>query len=359
MSRIGRVGATQIFNYATGKNIPRVDEGQALEGYQLTSERPFTNKLDDATFNVKWKFYDMTDALSDKQFLDRAKQRYNKTEYQMKIGKRSEGNRFQDAKDKPYIEYAQMGGNTFIDEAPNIETLPESQQHYLKSVIPDVEMKETKFDGAMEQVQKFDKVPTDKQKIQIDNTRPIEFIDKKLASVETYPTEEAGRTNGGSNMRLNWEKEMGQPTNLLNEKEGIERDNELSTRINFYQRGANKMRQILGLYKEKPVGQQIKETLGNVDYLNNSLNDQLEMIKQYRQKLGGTQKPKRLFNMAPLKPKEEEKKMYDKKFDTGKYRNKEKLMFDKEKMNYDKVFGIHAKKPNYGKLKLRKNPAEY
>lgn len=337
MSRIGRIGAGQIYDFVTGENVPRVDEGQALEGYQLVANTPFTNKLNNATFKVKWNFYDMTDSLSDKQFVERAKKRYNKTEYQMKVGRRSEGSRFEDAKVKPYIEFAQMAGNTFIDEAPNLKTLPESQQHFLKSSFPDELMKDSKFDAAQQLYDKFDEVPTDKQKVQIANTQPIEFINKKLAKVETYPTEAAGRVNGGSNIRLNWEKEMGQPTNLVSEKQGVEIDKALDTRINAYQRGANKARQIIGLYKERPVGQQIKETLGNVDYLNNSINDQLEAIKEYKRKLGITQakKEKRILNVAPLKSKEEEKKIHDKRF------------------------GVQKKPVGYGKLKIKKNVAEY
>lgn len=337
MSRIGRLGASQIYNYATGKNIPRVDEGQALEGYQLTNEKPFTNKLNTAPFLVKFNFYDMSNSLSNKEFYDRAQKRYNKTEYQMKVGKRSEGNRYQDAKDKPFIEFAQMAGNTFVGEAPNLETLPEYQQRKLKNTLPNEVIEETPFDIAQQIVQKFDHEPTDKQKIQIANKNPIEFIDKKLYEIEAYPSQEAGRVDGGSNIKIDFKKEMGHPTNIVDERQAIEIDKQAETRINYFQRAANKGRQIIGLYKEKPVAEQLKETIKNVDYLNSSMYDQMKGIKEYKDKLGVSQlpkKPKRILNVAPLKP-----------------ANKEREIFDK-------TFG-KIKKPKFGKLNIKKNPAEY
>ena len=337
MSRIGRDGCTQIYNQATGKDIPRVDAIGELEGYQLVSERPFTNPLYDAPFGVKWEFRDWTDLINDKEFMERAKKRYNETEYQMKIGRRSEGSRFQDAKDKPYIELAQQAGNTFLGEAPNFELLPENQQYALKTIYPNMEIEDTKFDDAEKVINKMNDKPDEKQKIQIANADPMDFVDKKLADIELYPTEGVGRVEQGSNLKINWEKEMGQPTNIISTKEGYMRDAELDTMINSYQRAYNKGRQIIGLYKEKPIAQQLKEaTSGN--------SGDLAPIMSV------------LMNRKQEADKKLNKNINISKTDKERFENRFGVKYPKKGEKYDNKLGV-IKKPQFRPLTL-KNPFE-
>ena len=72
MSRIGLKGATQIYNVPLHRNEPPVGTGEYLEGYQLVSERPFTNQLRDSPFGIKWGVHNMSDYANDLYIIQKA-----------------------------------------------------------------------------------------------------------------------------------------------------------------------------------------------------------------------------------------------------------------------------------------------
>ncbi len=252
MGRIGTEGCSKIYSIATKSNTPAYtypDKTTASQSVGVVGipliESPF--KSDVELKNMQ--------SASNEMIMERISMRDNKTNYQLKIGRRSEGNRFQNAKDKPYVNYSGTlsYGDDIHANAPSIDFFDEQQKALLtKTFTKQMEQPISALGQTVELVNKFELgSPYPNQIIDKANEQLGNFINDHLGQIETQPNVPTGYTDGGSNIKPNLAEEQNQPAGPQTAKD-IYINSFMSQKtvsgVHLRQLNLGKSRAILGLY---------------------------------------------------------------------------------------------------------------
>ena len=214
---MGRIGiksqqGSRIYSYALGKyEEPFQGKGGEMVGYLATSDvNPFFNKIVDAPFKLQFKY--VNEKPTEEMIKEhRERVRFNKTDYEIKVGKRSEGTIFSIQDGKPYMERGSSSfGDTMFGNAPATDMISRKQVKYLTTVYPEQPLKETFVERAQAEYYKLQE-PTARDKLVDANRDPNDFISMNLGEVEVYPSTDAGYNEDGSNVRRDMMKDSQMP----------------------------------------------------------------------------------------------------------------------------------------------------
>jgi hypothetical protein len=177
------------------------------------------------------------------------------TEYQKKIGSRSQGSFMQMADNKPYLELAGKALNgDLYSVAPSTDLLSEQEMYKLMTVYkPSMIQPQTQESKVIEEIAKVGS-PYKQDLLSRENENPREFIEKDLYKVEVYPSTYISKGDGGSNLVFDYKKEMNKGSapktreQLYNEYFNSRKS---TSNVNVFQRDAAKARQILNTYGNK------------------------------------------------------------------------------------------------------------
>jgi hypothetical protein len=194
-----------------------------------------------------------------------AKKKMPMTEYQEKIGIRSQSSLFEMAHDKPYIEIADEGLKGDIHgQSPSIDLLTPNEIYKLTTVSkPSMIKPQSKLAMQKQKMAKLDE-PYKIEELSRDNTDPKAYIEKNLGEKQLYPSQEPSHGDGmGSNIKFDYKKEahMGtQPKSARELYNQVYMNRKAISGINFAQRDAVKANELLNMYSRqspnRPVEQQ-------------------------------------------------------------------------------------------------------
>jgi len=179
--------------------------------------------------------------------------------YQMKIGSRSEGSFYEQAKSKPYVEITPgisgLKGDPF-QQAPSTDMLTDNEVYELTTVFkPSMLKPKTTIDMKIEETAKFTK-PYEYQVIAKANEDTRDFMEAKLGNIEVYPSTATGYggDDGGSNIKFNFAEELNKGVQPKTRKQLYEEtflNPKSVSNVNMMQRDAQKARDVLGLFGNK------------------------------------------------------------------------------------------------------------
>ena len=263
MSRIGKTTKNpQIYNLALGRYEDEFEMEQignkappasGLTSRQRVSEAPLGGQkiifgaYDAPRFNLED---------TSKYFKAKAKRdNVPTTEYQKKIGSRSQGSFMSMAETKPYIELAGKGlyGDLY-SQAPSTDLLSEQEMYKLMTVYkPSMIKPETKEGKIIEEMGKLGQ-PYEQDLLSRENDNPREFIDKGLSNFELYPSEYVSKGDGGSNLVFDYKKQFNMGTQPKTREQLYNQyfnTRKATSNINVMQRDATKAREVLSVYGNK------------------------------------------------------------------------------------------------------------
>ena len=262
MARIGTThGQSKIYNVALGryeKEFEMQQEGKkvpenGLTARQRVSEAPLgPQKIVFGGYDAPYYHLDDTEKYFKK--LDKATD-IPMTEYEKKIGTRSEGSFMQKAESKPYIEIAGKALNGDIhNSAPALDLLTDQEQYKLMTVYkPSMQKPKTHGEKVQEHVAKVGQ-PYYTEVISRANDDPREFIKMDLQKTELYPSNMVSKGDGGSNLSFDYKKEMNKSTNPITREELYNENfnnKKAVSNINMMQRDAHTARNVLSTYGNK------------------------------------------------------------------------------------------------------------
>jgi len=264
MSRIGKTTKNaQIYNYVLGRYEKEFEMEQIgnrpVKPYGLTARQ----KVSESPSNQPIIF----GTTDEKNFSLQDTNKYMKkkmpmTEYQEKIGIRSNSSMYEMAHDKPYIEIADeaLRGDIF-GQAPNIDYLTPNEIYKLTTVSkPSMIKPQSKLAMQKEKMAKLDQ-PYKVEELSRDNTDPKAYIEKNLGETQLYPSQEPSHGDGmGSNIKFDYKKEMHMGTQPRSARElynQVYQNRKAISGVNFAQRDAVKAQEVLNTYSRqspnKPV----------------------------------------------------------------------------------------------------------
>ena len=261
MARIGCIRPqARIYNLALGRyenefemeQLGKKEPTNGLTARQRVSETPQVQKIIfggyDApryTLDHTEKYYKNVEKTNDMHM----------TEYEKKIGSRSEGSFMERALSKPYIEIAGKGLNQDIHmSAPALDMLTEQEQYKLMTVYkPSMQKPKTHVEQVEEQVAKLGQ-PYKTEVISRANQDVRQFMDMNLQETELYPSETVSKGDGGSNLVFNYKEELNKDTNPITRKDLYNENfnnRKAVSNINMRQRDAHTARDVLSTYANK------------------------------------------------------------------------------------------------------------
>ena len=177
------------------------------------------------------------------------------TEYQKKIGSRSQGSFMQMADNKPYLELAGKALNgDLYSVAPSTDLLSEQQMYQLMTVYkPSMVKPQTEESKVIEEIAKVGS-PYKQDLLSRENENPREFIEKDLYKVELYPSTYVSKGDGGSNLVFDYNKEFNKGTQPKTRQELYNQyfnSRKSTSNVNVMQRDAAKAREVLNTYGNK------------------------------------------------------------------------------------------------------------
>jgi hypothetical protein len=263
MSRIGKTTKNpQIYNLALGRYEDEFQMEQignkappasGLTSRQRVSEAPLGSQkiifgaYDAPRFNLED---------TSKYFKEKAKRdNVPTTEYQKKIGSRSQGSFMSMAETKPYIELAGKALNgDLYSQAPSTDLLSEQEMYRLMVVYkPSMAKTQTQEDKIIQEMAKVDQ-PYKQDLLSRENENPREFIEKDLYKFELYPSNYVSKGDGGSNLVFDYKKEMNKGTAPKSREELYNQyfnTRKSTSNVNVIQRDAAKAREVLSVYGNK------------------------------------------------------------------------------------------------------------
>ena len=265
MSRLGKTTKnTQIYNYGLGRYEHEFEMEQignrpvkpyGLTARQRISENPTNQAIifgaaDEPTYSLQ-------------DTNKYAKKKMPMTEYQEKIGIRSNSSLFEMAHDKPYIEIADEGLKGDIHhQAPSIDLLTPNEIYKLTTVSkPSMIKPQSKLAMQKQKMAKLDE-PYKIEELSRDNTDPKAYIEKNLGEKQLYPSQEPSHGDGGSNIKFDYKKEahMGtQPKSARELYNQVYMNRKAISGINFAQRDAVKANEVLNLYSKQSPNRPVNE----------------------------------------------------------------------------------------------------
>lgn len=262
MSRIGKTSKNpQIYNLALGRYEHEFEMEQignkappasGLTARQRVSEAPTNQQIIFGSYDSpRFKLED-----TNKYF--KAKEKRDDqpiTEYQRKIGTRSQGSFYQMAANKPYIE---LGGRALNGDlysvAPSTDLLTDKEMYQLMTVYkPSMAKPKTKEDAIIEEMAKVGE-PYEQEKLSKMNSNARDFIENDLYKTELYPSTETNKGDGGNNLVFDYQKEMNKGTQPMSRQQlynQIFNTRKSTSNINVFQRDAAKTREVLSTYGNK------------------------------------------------------------------------------------------------------------
>jgi hypothetical protein len=192
-----------------------------------------------------------------------AKKKMPMTEYQEKIGIRSQSSMYEMAHDKPYIEIADEGLKGDIHhQAPSIDLLTPNEIYKLTTVSkPSMIKPQSKLAMQKQKMAKLDQ-PYKIEELSRDNTDPKAYIQKNLAEKQLYPSQEPSHGDGGSNIKFDYKKEAHLGTAPKSARElynQVYMNRKAISGINFAQRDSVKANEVLNLYSRQSPNRPIEQ----------------------------------------------------------------------------------------------------
>ena len=181
-----------------------------------------------------------------------------KNMYQLKVGTRSEGNYYDQAKTKPYVDLTPDVSGLHGDihqQAPAVEMLNDNEIFKLTTVYKDDMIKpKNKYEKKMEEVMKVNE-PSERDILVQANQDVGDFMKHKLGATQVYPSTETNQGsvqgNGYGNMRVNSGEELNrgiQPkTTAQLYQENFKNPKPVSN-VNLIQRDAQEARDTLSVF---------------------------------------------------------------------------------------------------------------
>ena len=265
MARIGKTSPqSRIYNLALGRYEHEFEMGASDIGNKQQPASGLTSRqvVSEAPLGVQRIIFSPSDApkytLEDTNKYIKAKEKADNvptTEYQKKIGIRSEGSFMDMAKDKPYIELAGKALNgDLYSIAPSTDLLTEQDMYKLMTVYkPSMAKPKTQTEQTIERMAKVGQ-PYEQEKLSRYNTNPREFMEQNLQEIELYPSEETNKGDGGSNLVFNYKKEMNKGTQPMTREQLYNANfnaRKATSGVNMMQRDAAKAREVLSVYVNK------------------------------------------------------------------------------------------------------------
>lgn len=272
MSRIGKTTKNpQIYNLALGRYEDEFEMEQIGNRAPPASGLTSRQRVSEAPLGGQKIIFGAYDAprfnLEDTSKFFKAKAKRDNvptTEYQKKIGSRSQGSFMQMADNKPYIELAgkSLNGDLY-SQSPSTDLLSEQQMYKLMTVYkPSMAKPQTEEDKIIQDVAKVGS-PYYSDLLSRENENPREFIEKDLYKTEVYPSTYVSKGDGGSNLVFDYQKEMNKGTQPKTREQLYNQyfnSRKSTSNINVMQRDAAKAREVLSVYgnkqHEQPVVQQ-------------------------------------------------------------------------------------------------------
>ena len=260
MARLGKTTPqTRIYNLALGRyehefEMEEIGNRKAdpsgLTARQRVSEAPLGPQkvIFGATDAAKYSLQDTNKYFKAKESRDNVPT----TEYQKKVGLRSQGSFMQMAEDKPYIE---LGGKALNGDlyslAPSTDLLTEQDMYKLMTVYkPSMVKPKTHMEETIEKIAKVGQ-PYDSEKLSRANTNPREFMENDLQKIELYPSEETNKGDGGSNLVFDYRKELHKGTQPMTREQLYNQTfnaRRATSNINMMQRDAVRAKELLSTY---------------------------------------------------------------------------------------------------------------
>jgi hypothetical protein len=268
MARIGTVRPqARIYDYARKEYQPEYDMSKPVN--DQSAPQRYTDKIIAPQKVIFSPYVDFDVKLGSmkeeqKEFIKRRKDVVSglnyekigkpKSEYHMKIGSRSEGNFYDQALSKPYVEMGPhitgLHGDIF-QQAPALNMMSEDEAYRLTTVYnPDMIKPISKSEKKIEQVAKLQKLDG-RQKIIMANQNTRDFMESGLGKILVYPSTDTSMGDNGSNIKFNYAKETNMGTEPKTAKQLYEEtflNKKSVSGVNTMQRDAEKARQFLGLF---------------------------------------------------------------------------------------------------------------
>ena len=268
MARIGTVRPqARIYDYARKEYQPEYDMSKPVNA-QSAPQR-YTDKIIAPQVIAFSPYVDFDVKLGkmdeeQKEFIKRRKDVVSglnyekigkpKSDYNMKIGSRSEGNFYDQALSKPYVEIGPhitgLQGDIH-QQAPALNMMTEEQAYQLTTVYkPDMIKPISKSEKKIEQVAKLQK-PDGRQKIIMANQNTRDFMEADLGKLLVYPSTDTSVGDNGSNIKFNFNKELNKGVQPKSAKQLYEEtflNPKSVSGVNTMQRDAERARQTLGLF---------------------------------------------------------------------------------------------------------------
>jgi hypothetical protein len=251
---MGRIGSqyaqARIYDLNTREFQPAFEpfEGQnAMIMYDSADKMPM--QLSHTPFKNNFKYSNMN-ATSYHNIKDRLKRINNKTEYEIKAGKRVEGLQASQVFATPYINIQENYENFSVPQ--KLQNLSASEQYKATNVYPKVNIEPTYLGKAVE----FNNKTQQPYQIEIQNNlTPMEFIKSGMGKTYATMSKNNAVDNMGSTLKQNYAVEANQPvvpkTGFQLYKDYLE-NRHTHTGINARQIDNLKSRQILGTYSGMP-----------------------------------------------------------------------------------------------------------
>jgi hypothetical protein len=205
MGRIGQ-GLCKIIDFATGDYKPAYEH---YEGWDAAQAIDDINKIRlpirDSPFAGRKPHYGGNEEVIRDDIVQRLKETTNKSEYDVKVGKRCEGLQLAAAMDKPFINLERNGeSNTMA--LPLGEFNADEQKLIRNDRFPDIEIRETNFDKFTTKLQKTE-TPYPQNMPQTE----LDFIDNDGGEYFLDINNKYAIDAGGSNVRADAFEVSGQP----------------------------------------------------------------------------------------------------------------------------------------------------
>jgi uncharacterized protein YxjI len=250
MGRIGQ-SLSKITSLATGELEPPYEVYRGITGGNMWDDViRLRTPIRDSVVNYSGK-WGSTDKAAFADIQKRLKLRNNKTEYEVKKGRRPEGLMFKAALDRPFINITEPMQD--ITVPMRYQDMDHKEQCRIKTEYPKIDIVKSPMTDIPAELNRTD---TPYEIDDLNDQDIAEFIDKNRGEHFTELSNNNAIDSSGSTLVPNYAVEMNRPVRPTTTKDIYNMYNGKSTisPINLRQLNNAKARQILGLYSGNPSG---------------------------------------------------------------------------------------------------------
>lgn len=255
MGRIGQ-GLCKIIDFATGDYKPAYEHYGGWDAAQAIDDiNKIRLPIRDSPFAGRKPHYGGNEEVIRDDIIERLKETTNKSEYDIKVGKRCEGLQLAAAMDKPFVNLERNGeSNTMA--LPLGEFNADEQKLIRNDKFPDIEIRETNFDKFTSKLQKTE-TPYPQNMPQTE----LDFIDNNGGEYFLDINNKYAIDAGGSNVRADAYEVSGQPVGDRTKESLFAQQNSDRTvsSDNLRQQNNFKARQEVGKYSGLPTQGRMSE----------------------------------------------------------------------------------------------------